>query len=233
MNAVMALIVVACAQETAEATFKKIEAAYAKAKTVKVTFKGSATMTQGEKTVTTLECSGTLLLKGDNKVKCTTSTKSDKNREKATFSLFACDGTTMAPLHGETQEAPGGLRAGATATLFRLGGQFAMERMSAAYYSKGKDKTPWDGTLSNFAAGEKDGELATLTYDLVADGSTHKVKLSYDASTMKVGKISVTLTPTDKTSQGKAGKGIVIVETMTCEFDGEIADEEFAPPKGK
>jgi len=210
----IALICLLLVQDTAEATFKKIEDALQKADTIRVVMSGKVAVRRSNENLD-LSNDGTLLIKGQDKIRAAMKTKSgDSNPTEV---VVKSNGGKMQGPGSALREAPGKLRGFVVATLTRLGPSAAIQ---AVWGADAKGPAPTKPAVSNLVLKEAVKGVGTLTFDVVHDGRTQKVILEFDEKTHKLLKVT-----TRRQTQGDGE--ILVTETLTVELDGEIADKEF------
>jgi outer membrane lipoprotein-sorting protein len=212
----IALLVLMLAQDSAEAAFQKIEAALAKADTIKIAVKCKAVMSGAGKEMRA-ELEGTLLMKGVGKVRVSMTAKEDE--EPPQKLEFVSDGANMRGPGTRTAEAPKDLRQSLLKVLPKLGASVAMQTVLTIGAGRLRERDP---VASNFTS--RSSELA---FDVAYDGSTWKTTLGFDEKTHKILRLETRVKPTDPKSPGKAGTSRTITETMQMETGIEIPDKEF------
>lgn len=212
----IALLVLMLAQDSAEATFQRIETALSKADSIKIAVKCSTVMAGAGKEMRA-ELDGMLLMKGDGKVRVSMTVKEgDEPPQKLEF---VSDGAKMRGPGTSVTEASKDLRQSLLKVLPKLGAAQAMQTALTIGAGRLKERDP---VASNFTS--KNSELA---FDVAYDGSTWKTTLGFDLKTHKILKVVTRVIPTDPKSPGKAGISRTITETIQVETGVEIPDKEF------
>jgi outer membrane lipoprotein-sorting protein len=198
--------------ETAEDTFKRLEQSLVQAKSLSI--KCRLDFAQGDQTVT---ATGTLLLKEGNKAKIMMA--------GAKGSPWAVsDGTNVtvdarqAAIDGATWHTPKDLNVRMATKAARWGmlDLPSLPRLIRVYENDPKERLK----VSDFAFGEKNGDLQTLTYVLRDGNGQADIKLWYHPTNLALKKQSLSV----------ANANVTVTETYE-EFtvNGEIPDESFKP----
>ncbi|HKS17380.1 MAG TPA: hypothetical protein VJU16_08715 [Planctomycetota bacterium] len=216
MKLMPALFMLLFAQDSAEATFQKIEAAFAKADSIKVTVKCKAVWSrQGIEMKGEIE--GTLLIKGENKVRISMTVK--EGEEPPQELAFVSDGAKMRGPGTAAAEVHKDLRKSLLTVLPKLGVAQTMQTAMTIGAGRPGEKAP---VASKFAVKE-----SRLNFDVAYDGSTWKSVVDFDPKTHGIVKLEIRVTPVDPRSPGKAGVGRLITETVQVEFGVDLPDKEF------
>jgi outer membrane lipoprotein-sorting protein len=216
---------------SAEETFKKIEESLNAAKSVRVTFvwDGATKSDQQGK----VDARGNVLLKEGNRARLVaTVTEKHQSSELRIIS----DGTMVKAKLGPKRmlecETPRHLGAGMKMALHRLG---AMQAVLIAHKICMLDPSEQDEALdlskrpplSDFRAGEDDGDWKTMTYKITPEGtdSAAEVRLWYVPDTYKLVKRTITL---------KRPNESVFTEVYNeWTTEGDLDNEEFTLPTVK
>src|SRR5688572_32358756 len=187
----IALLCLLLVQDTAEATFKKIEDALKKADTIKVVMSGAAEMaSQGMSMKASFD--GTLLLKGADKIRVTMKVK-EGEEEPVEMGVVASDGK----MNGSASAAgptPANLRDDLVTLLPRLGAAVAMQ---AALDAGAGRKKELKAEISNLASKGVANGVGTLTFDVAFDGVAWKTTLGYDEKTHRLLTLATRVVPKD------------------------------------
>ncbi len=216
--------------KTAEETFRKIEDAITKAKTVSVNYKSEVDRFYGRPE--SFKYEGTLLLKEGNKVYIAIKGQDERGTSS---SMMVSDGTTL-EMNPELREQPGdapkNLREAFLVALAR-GGVCQAKELSNFLILYRQDGSPDYRelfSLSNFKAGEDDEGRKTLTYRLTVKvykkQQDYDVKLWYDPKTYRPVKREL--------NYRDESRRLTIVDSFS-EFvlNADIADEKFKVPADK
>ena len=217
----IALLCLLLVQDTAEATFKKIEETLQKAETIKVVVSATAERTSGGET-SKAAVEGTLLIKGSDKVRATM--KMTVEGEGTQSADARATGGKIQGIKKEGVDMPAKFREQVVSTFARLGGGFAIQAVIQAGAGRPMPKAP---ETSNLVLKGVENGVGTLTLDAVYDGTTWNVSLEFEDKTYKLRKATARKVVEDPSSPGKSGVGRTIVDTLTVELGAKIDDKEF------